>query len=148
MAAVGVSARAPPLAHDYDPDSDALTVVTTGDPVHGGIGGIVRCADDVGGSLVSPQGTSSLHPRAGFVGVDQFTYTISDGRGGTARATYYIAMDDPDLTLRLGRARTGAACGRFSLVIPGTDFVPGVLAGFVCNGACVRRRSLGSRRRS
>ena len=138
LAASGFTHFLAPLLNDYDPDSDALTVATTGDPVHGSISGIVRCADHVGGSLVSPQGTCVRYiPEPGFVGVDQFTYTISDGRGGSASATYYIAMDNPDLALSSVEPEHGQPEGGSSVVIRGSNFVPGVLAGFVCDGSYV-----------
>ena len=138
LAASGFTHVLPPLLNDYDPDSDALTVVATGDPAHGSITGIVRCVDHVGGSLVSPQGTCVRYiPEPGFVGVDQFTYTISDGRGGSASATFYLAMDNPDLTLSSVEPNEGQPEGGSSVVIRGSNFVPGVVAGFVCDGSYV-----------
>ncbi|MEO8133999.1 MAG: Ig-like domain-containing protein [Betaproteobacteria bacterium] len=66
------------LANDSDPDGDALTVTAIGPPAHGVA------------SLSS--GNVSYTPTTGFTGSDAFTYTISDGRGGTASATVSVTI--------------------------------------------------------
>jgi len=62
-----------PRSNDSDPDGDALTITGVGTPAHGS---------------ASFTGTSvSYTPVRGYTGTDSFTYTIADGKGGTASAT-------------------------------------------------------------
>jgi len=86
VAADDVTAVAPggtveidPLANDSDPDGDRLLLVAVGRPGSGSVsvldGRRLRYA-----------------PRTGFVGEDSFTYTVSDGQGGTASATVRIGV--------------------------------------------------------
>ncbi len=68
-----------PLANDVDADDDMLTVSAK---THG-----------VLGSVSITGGGSTLTYAAGMTtGVDQFTYTISDGRGGTSTATVTVTV--------------------------------------------------------
>ena len=65
------------LGNDSDPDGDTLTITTTTAPANG---------------TATISGRSVLYtPRAGFVGSDSFTYTISDG-ALTATATVNISV--------------------------------------------------------
>ena len=66
------------LANDSDPDGDALTLTTVGAPVHG--------TASIAGTRVS------YTPAAGYSGSDSFSYSIADGRGGTASATVSITI--------------------------------------------------------
>src|SRR6185503_9430888 len=62
-------------ANDTDGDGDSLTVTDATDGAKGT-------------TTVSEDGTSVLYvPGAGEVGADAYTYTISDGHGGTDTAT-------------------------------------------------------------
>ena len=66
------------LQNDYDPNGDALQfagIITP--PSHGSI-------VDLG------NGYLKYTPRHNFCGKDTFTYTVSDGKGGTATATVHI----------------------------------------------------------
>jgi parallel beta-helix repeat protein len=67
------------LANDTDPDGDPLSVSSVGSPEHG-----TATAD--------PSGTITYRPAPGFSGLDSFTYTVSDGRGGTASATVAVEV--------------------------------------------------------
>ena len=58
------------LANDNDPDGDPMTIVATTPAASGAV-------FIIGGKL-------TYVPAAGFIGKDQFTYTISDGHGGTS----------------------------------------------------------------
>jgi hypothetical protein len=73
------------LANDTDVDADPLTVSAAGPASHGTV------------SVVS--GTHVRYtPAADFNGPDGFSYTISDGRGGTASSTVDVtvtAVNDP-----------------------------------------------------
>lgn len=66
------------LANDIDLDGDALSVIGVGDAV----GGIVSLAD----------GTVTFTPAPDFVGMAAFSYTISDGHGGTASVTEQVEV--------------------------------------------------------
>ena len=67
------------LANDSDPDGDPLLVIATSQPDNG---------------LVSFNNkTVTYSPNGGFSGADAFTYTISDGRGGTASAQVVVTVN-------------------------------------------------------
>jgi hypothetical protein len=65
------------LANDSDADGDALAVTSVSKAAHGTV---VRNADN----------TVSYTPAAGFTGKDGFTYTVSDGKGGTDTAAVAV----------------------------------------------------------
>src|SRR5262249_55798954 len=69
------------LGNDSDPDGDTLTVSTVGSAANG-------TTEIVTGGV-------KYTPTAGFTGQDQFTYTISDGRGGTASASVRVEVTLP-----------------------------------------------------
>jgi YD repeat-containing protein len=73
-----------PLNNDYDADGDVLTITGTSTPAHG-------TATIVGGNVVQ------YVPPVSYDGADSFTYTVSDGHGGTATgaATLTIANANP-----------------------------------------------------
>lgn len=67
------------LGNDSDPDNDPLTITGSTSPVNG--------------SLTRSSATSAVYrPRTNFTGTDSFTYTISDGRGGSATGTVNITV--------------------------------------------------------
>ena len=68
------------LRNDSDPDTDPLTVTGTN---YGGPGTLI----------VNPDGSFTYLPAPDFVGDDTFTYTISDGNGGSATGTATINVD-------------------------------------------------------
>jgi large repetitive protein len=71
------------LANDTDLDGDTLTVTSNTNPAHGTV------------SLSG--GTFTYTPAPDYNGPDSFTYTVSDGKGGTATGTVNItvtAVDD------------------------------------------------------
>lgn len=67
------------LANDSDPDGDPLTITAVSTPAHG-------TAEITAGGI-------SYTPMAGYSGADSFTYTISDGRGGTATASVSVTVN-------------------------------------------------------
>ena len=73
--------------NDEDVDEDFLTITSFGQPLNGTV------SDDLG--------FLEYTPNANFNGVDTFTYTVSDGNGGTDQATVTINVtpvnDDPEL---------------------------------------------------
>ena len=68
------------LANDTDPDRDPLTIMSVTQGARGTV------------TIVS--GRVVYVAREGYVGPDQFTYTISDGRGGMSTAIVYIDVRD------------------------------------------------------
>jgi len=61
------------LKNDTDPEKDALSVVSKSTPSHGAV-------------VINPDSTLTYTPTIGFSGVDNFSYTISDGNGNTSTA--------------------------------------------------------------
>jgi VCBS repeat-containing protein len=69
------------LVNDNDVDNDALSITGATSPASG--------------TLTTVTEGFSYVPNAGFSGADSFSYTISDGRGGTATATVTITVGGP-----------------------------------------------------
>lgn len=70
------------LANDSDADGDSLRLVALRMPLHGFL-------------TVNPDQSVTYTPSAGHVGVDDFTYTIDDGRGGRNSAIVAIEVTEP-----------------------------------------------------
>lgn len=69
------------LANDSDPDGDPISIVAVTQPANG--------------TVTNTSSTVTYTPKAGFHGIDAFTYTITDGRGGSATGTVRITIDQP-----------------------------------------------------
>ncbi len=73
-------------ANDTDVDGDALTITNVTNPAHG--------------TAVVENGKVKYTPNANYNGADSFTYTVSDGKGGTDTATVNLTVtavnDAPD----------------------------------------------------
>jgi len=67
------------LANDTDVDGDLLTVSGVTQGAHGAV-------------VINPFTTVTYTPDANFLGTDMFTYTISDGQGGTATAGVTVTV--------------------------------------------------------
>jgi hypothetical protein len=67
------------LANDSDPDGDALQIIAISQPVSGI-------------TVLNSNQTITYTPNASFSGRDPFTYTISDGRGGTATGQVVVTV--------------------------------------------------------
>ena len=67
------------LANDSDANGDPLTIASVTQGQYG--------------SVSIGSGSVTYTPATGYVGPDSFTYTISDGTGGTATATVAIAVE-------------------------------------------------------
>lgn len=76
----GTAATIAVLANDSDPDGNPLSVTAVTQPAHG--------------SASFTANGVTYTPAAGYVGTDSFTYTVSDGAGGTATATVSITVSD------------------------------------------------------
>jgi len=68
--------------NDSDPDGNALTVTTFTSTTKGSLTPLAG-------------GTFQYTPNAGFSGADSFSYSVSDGRGGTSQATATINVSSP-----------------------------------------------------
>ncbi|MBK1810396.1 tandem-95 repeat protein [Clostridium sp. YIM B02505] len=68
------------LNNDGDVDGDALTITSVTKPAHGT-------------AVINEDGTVSYTPDANYNGTDSFSYTISDGHGGTSTATVNITVN-------------------------------------------------------
>jgi len=78
---VGQSVSIGVLGNDSDADQDTLRIEDVGDPAHG---------------AASASGSSVRYtPDPGFFGTDGFTYTVSDGHGGTATGGVTVEVIDP-----------------------------------------------------
>ncbi|WP_431237991.1 cadherin-like domain-containing protein [Mycolicibacterium aichiense] len=66
------------LGNDSDPDGDTLSVTGVSTPAHG--------------TAVLNGTTVTYTPTANFNGADSFTYTVSDGHGGTATGTVAVTV--------------------------------------------------------
>ncbi len=65
------------LNNDSDPDGDRLTITKVSNPGNGT-------------ATINQDGTVHYVPNANFNGSDKFTYTVSDGNGGTDNATVTV----------------------------------------------------------
>jgi hypothetical protein len=68
------------LANDSDPEGDALSVT-----------GVTQGAN--GSASQNPDGTITYSPNADFNGSDSFTYTLSDGNGGTDEGVVTVTIN-------------------------------------------------------
>ncbi|MBA3541385.1 MAG: tandem-95 repeat protein, partial [Deltaproteobacteria bacterium] len=66
------------LANDTDVDADTLVVTATSTPAHG--------------TVTRAAGVATYTPVANYSGADTFTYTVSDGQGGTASGTVMVTV--------------------------------------------------------
>jgi hypothetical protein len=78
------------LVNDSDVEGDPLTIVSVTQPQHGSV-------------VITGGGTGlSFQPAANFHGATSFSYTTSDGQGGTATATVEVivtSVNDPPVAL-------------------------------------------------
>ena len=70
------------LANDTDVDGDVLSVTGAANGAHGTV-------------VNNGNGTVTYTPAASYTGPDSFTYSISDGHGGTASGTVNITVTPP-----------------------------------------------------
>ena len=113
----GVAVNINVLANDTDADGDVLTVSA----VQNVVGGVAAIQSD---------GTVTFTPAAGFSGAASFSYTVVDGRGGSAIGTASITVLPPGLVLALGFNEASGAALDSSLTgnsgtLTGATRVPG-----------------------
>lgn len=71
------------LANDWDIETEVLSIASTSSPQQQG------STVTIAGSMIT------YTPGAGFSGIDSFSYTVSDGSGGTATATVWVTVSAP-----------------------------------------------------
>jgi uncharacterized repeat protein (TIGR01451 family) len=119
------------LRNDSDPEDDLLRITSVSDPPHG-TSAIVSC-----GAVfpLNPNADCIQYlPEDGYVGLDAIVYTISDGRGGTASATYHLAVGDVVPVIAAITPGSGPTAGGQAVRVIGSNFVYGSTVGFVCGG--------------
>ncbi len=79
---VNVSVDIDVLSNDSDPEDDTITISATGFPANGG----VEIINTVDGDQLR------YTPNVDFVGVDTFSYTITDGQGNSDTATITLVV--------------------------------------------------------
>ncbi|MGY5865609.1 MAG: Ig-like domain-containing protein, partial [Candidatus Thorarchaeota archaeon] len=102
------------LANDLDIDGDTLVIEAVGLPSHG--------------TAVISAGMIIYTPDANYNGPDSFTYTVSDGNGGTDTATVTITVLDntpPVTTLTLDRDPDYAGWYRAGVIVTLDSIDPG-----------------------
>ncbi|MBB6310330.1 cadherin-like domain-containing protein, partial [Xanthobacter tagetidis] len=103
-----VIAAADLLANDADIDGDTLSVT--------GVGGAV------GGTVALDDGEITFTPNANFNGDASFTYTVSDGKGGTDTATVNVTVT-PVNDAPVAAADTATTAEDTPLVIAAADLL-------------------------
>jgi len=107
------------LANDVDVDSDTLSITAVTQPATGK--GTVAISSDNRSLLYTP-------PSATFTGTVTFTYTVSDGKGGTDTASVTLSVVDytprdigGELRLINSSATTNSLVSGFPIALSGTD---------------------------
>lgn len=100
----GTTVSVPVLANDVDPEGQPLTITGVTQPPSGVV-------------TFLPGGTVLYTPADGFTGTESFTYTISDGQGGTDTATISVTVDGDTPT---ATADSGATLPGTPVVLPVT----------------------------
>lgn len=100
-ATAGVLTTLNVLANDSDVDGNPLTLTAVTTP-------------SAGTATIASNRISYTAP-VGFVGAATFSYTISDGRGGTASASVTVNVSAPALIGNAGQTASGSPVSRISL---------------------------------
>ena len=119
------------LDGDSDPDGDTLTIIAVagsganvGASVAGTYGHLTLNAD--GSYTYSADNTSAINSAAtGSHAVDSFTYTVSDGDGGTTTQTINITIDRPPAVVTESGAALESASASGTAGIGGTGGLAG-----------------------
>jgi hypothetical protein len=77
------------LANDTDPNGDPLTITDVSAPTNGAV------------AFNAQTNTITFTPTSGFTGDGGFSYSISDGQGGSASANVALTVTAPSTTQRL-----------------------------------------------
>ncbi len=82
-------AAADVLINDTDPDGDALSVTGANNALNGTV------------SYSTQSNTFTFTPTTGYTGTARFSYSVSDGRGGTASALVNLTVNPPSTAVSL-----------------------------------------------
>ncbi|MEO5375872.1 MAG: VCBS domain-containing protein, partial [Alphaproteobacteria bacterium] len=107
-----------------DVDGDALTFSVAQDPTNGTV-------------VVNPDGTFSYSANQGYSGEDVFTYSVSDGAGGTATATVNLTVQTSGQVLIGGTGNDSLTAGTGDDMLignAGNDTLTGGAGADVVNG--------------
>ena len=100
------------LANDGDPDGDVLAVTAVGPAAHGSV-------------VFTANGAVTYTPAPDYNGPDGFTYTIADGRGGSATGTVDLIVtpvnDPPTLAQAAKASATTVTSATVNLTALGAD---------------------------
>jgi len=88
------------LANDHDADGDPLTVTGVSGASHGSV------------SFDAVAGTVTFTPDAGYFGAGGFSYTVSDGKGGTASAAVEVQVTSATSGTTLFGASDGSSAAQ------------------------------------
>lgn len=117
--------------NDSDPDNDRLRITAVSNPPHG-TASVVSC------TVLFPLNPNSdcieYTPDSGYEGIDSIVYTVSDGRGGTATATYHLAVGNVVPNITAITPNSGPVSGGQSVRITGSNFLFRSEVAFVCAG--------------
>ena len=80
----GTSITLPVLANDSDVEGDPLTIVDFSSNTASGV------------LVANSDGTFTYTPNPGYIGMDGFTYVVSDGNGGVSQASVTISVSSGD----------------------------------------------------
>jgi ELWxxDGT repeat protein len=118
------------VRNDSDPDHDILRITAISAPSHG-TAAVVSCES----LLLHPAADCVRYvPEAGYLGTDALAYTVSDGRGGTASATFHLAVGNVVPVVESITPHVGSTAGGQPIRITGTGFVHDSGADFLCPG--------------
>ncbi|MGH9176330.1 MAG: Ig-like domain-containing protein, partial [Vicinamibacterales bacterium] len=107
------------LANDSDPDGDILSVANVTHPLNGT-------------AILNADGTVTYTPAADFHGTDSFTYTVSDGQGGTDTATVTLNVihnpsdDTFEFDLATNTLYVNGTSGDDRIEFRGSNFTTGI----------------------
>ncbi|MFL6195457.1 MAG: Ig-like domain-containing protein, partial [Thermoanaerobaculia bacterium] len=97
------------LANDTDLDGDTLTVSSVTQGAHGTVS-------------INPDKTVKYTPAANYNGSDSFTYTVSDGNGGSATASVAVTVSSVnDAPVANADSATVAEDGTVNITVLGND---------------------------
>ncbi len=99
------------VANDTDADGDTLSIASVTQPAHGAV-------------TILDTRRVSYQPALDHNGADAFTYTVSDGHGGTATATVSVlvtSVDDPPVTVGDAASVTEDGSVTFDVVANDSD---------------------------
>ncbi len=115
----GIAVTIAVLDNDSDPDNDPLEITSVTDPANG------TTIIDENGTPDDPTDDRILYtPDAGFNGTHDVTYSITDGRGGTASATVTVIVEANEAPIAVADARIIAADTPINITVLDNDSDP------------------------